>query len=295
MHKLFTPPITMPIRPRATLQTGSLLALLVMTSHGVSAAPRGAAPIFLTPIQFKLPPVPSRGAPGQRGEGASRGECRRSGQLFTAIVPAVPAKAATSQAATSQTATAKIATDVWGLTTASHPTLFAYIPFSQKCTSLEFVMLDSANKTVYRMPVMVPSKPGLISIHSPSTAPALDTKALYHWALKATVTPPSIELSGAKSKPDVYSIDGWIQRISPGPDLIKKLQQATPQQQARLYAENGIWFDAVTTLAELRLANPAPADLSKTGGTPDDGATDWAQLLQSVKLEMFAAEPIVAR
>lgn len=249
-----------------TFGTLSLLVLLSTASCNVVTEKAGSAPSILTTIQFDLPPVPSRGAPGKRGEGASRGECIFSAQPLTAIVPSLESKTATN---------------VWGLTTSEHPTLFAYVPFSAKCTKLEFIVQDSSGKLIYQMPVTVPIKPSLISIRFPATAPALKSDQLYHWFLKAIVTPKSSEAE-AQQPPDIYAVDGWIQRVNLNSTLNQQLKQASPGQQVRLYAANGIWFDALTTLAELRLANPTDAKLLK----------DWQQLLQTVKLEAFAGESL---
>jgi uncharacterized protein YeaO (DUF488 family) len=82
---------------------------------------------------------------------------------------------------------------------------------------------------------------------------------------------------------ELFAVDGWIQRISPSSKLSQQLKQAPTKQQARLYAENGIWFDALTTLAELRLKNSQDAAI----------AQDWKSLLQSVGLEQFAVEALV--
>ncbi|WP_348244518.1 DUF928 domain-containing protein [Leptolyngbya sp. DQ-M1] len=60
-------------------------------------------------------------------------------------------------------------------------------------------------------------------------------------------------------------------RVSPNPSLSQQIQQAEFRQKVRLYAENGIWFDAVATLAEARSVNPKDAELAK----------DWEQLLQA--------------
>ncbi|NJL09662.1 MAG: DUF928 domain-containing protein [Calothrix sp. SM1_7_51] len=45
-----------------------------------------------------------------------------------------------------------------------------------------------------------------------------------------------------------------------------------------LYAANGIWFDSITLLAQLRQKNPNDSSL----------AADWQSLLQSIKLENLA-------
>jgi hypothetical protein len=69
-------------------------------------------------------------------------------------------------------------------------------------------------------------------------------------------------------------------RITPFPsDLTQQLQTATPSQQARLYAANGFWFEALATAAELRRANLEDST--------------WVDLLQAIGLETIAAEAIV--
>jgi hypothetical protein len=58
---------------------------------------------------------------------------------------------------------------------------------------------------------------------------------------------------------------------------------ADPRQKAVIYAENGIWQDALSNLAAARRANPNDTDL----------AADWESLLDSVALPEIAKEPIV--
>ena len=67
------------------------------------------------------------------------------------------------------------------------------------------------------------------------------------------------------------------------PTLMSQLKNATPRQRVTLYATNGFWHDALTTLAELRSANPGDATLSR----------DWVSLLHSVGLDAIATEPII--
>ena len=90
-------------------------------------------------------------------------------------------------------------------------------------------------------------------------------------------------MSAAKPQIQKEELYGWVQRISPSLTLTSQLKQATPQQQATLYAQNGIWFDALTTLAEQRLANPQDARLSE----------DWNNLLKAVGLEKLTTTPLI--
>jgi hypothetical protein len=59
-----------------------------------------------------------------------------------------------------------------------------------------------------------------------------------------------------------------------GPELSAQLTGASVIEQATLYAANGYWHEALTTLAVARRANPTDAAI----------ATAWRNLLQSVEL-----------
>lgn len=74
-----------------------------------------------------------------------------------------------------------------------------------------------------------------------------------------------------------------MQRIEPNRDLVRRLGTATPQKRVTLYAQAGIWQDALTLLSELRLAKPKDTVL----------ASDWRNLLKSVGLEDVASETII--
>jgi Domain of Unknown Function (DUF928) len=245
------------------LQTLSTIVLIVITStSNMTVGQTNSLPTNLATIQFQPPPVPSRGAPGKRGTGASRGECLRSQTPLTALVPSF------NNSQKDQ--------DVWGLTTRERPTFWFYIPFARGCSTIELVLQDDAGVPLYQIPVTVPTKPGIISVQLPATAPALKPNRMYHWLLQVRVKLKDLE------EEELFVVDGWIQRINPSTKLSQKLKQTPTDKQARLYAENGIWFDALTTLAELRLKNSQDTAI----------AQDWKSLLKSVGLENFAGEAL---
>jgi Domain of Unknown Function (DUF928) len=250
-----------------TLRTLSFTALLVLNSTLTMTVERAnSQPTNGATVQFKPPVAPSRGAPGKRGAGASRGDCVRSKTPLTVLVPSVDSQKEKN---------------VWGLTTRERPALWVYMPFAPICSTMEFVLKDEAGNIQYQMPVTVPKNPGIISIQLPANVPALKLNQMYNWFLQVRVKPKLVDdLEGLG---ELFVVDGWIQRIEPNAKLTQKLKQASRKQQVRLYAENGIWFDALTILAKLRLANAK------------DAATvqHWKSLLQSVGLEEFASEPIV--
>jgi hypothetical protein len=142
--------------------------------------------------------------------------------------------------------------------------------------SMEFVLQDDADRDLYRSLIMPPETPGIISIRLPETVTPLKSGALYHWFLNINFECPSDSLV-------TRQINGWVQRVAPDSKLTELLKNATPEQQAILYAKNGIWFDALTTLGDLRRSKPK--DLS--------AIENWNRLLQSIGLENLKTEPIV--
>lgn len=220
------------------------------------------------------PPPPDRDAPGKRGGGAGR-SCAAGDQSVTALMPEY------QQALT----TGGAITKVWATTTTERPTFWFDLPYEKSTiAALEFVLQDNSSpaKDLYRGAIVPPDAPGIISILLPATVPPLEVGKLYKWFFKVRLQCRS-GASAAKPQIQKEELYGWVQRVSPNPALTNQLKQATPQQQASLYAQNGIWFDALTISGKLHLANPQDVQLRK----------DWNDLLQSVGLEKLMAKPLV--
>ena len=214
-------------------------------------------------IRFAPPALVNRGAPtGRRRGGASRGQCPEVEKPLTALVPATRKPLGEGQGSVES---------VWGLTVSERPTLWFYVPYSLTPKfPIEFVLNDEQENYVYRASVTVSqSQPGVIKLTLPPTV-TLETGRMYHWYFLIDC------------KPDV-DVHGWIRRIPLNPTLASQLQQSTPKERVALYANEGIWYDALTTLAELRIANPQDTSLMN----------DWASLLQSVGLDAISREPLV--
>jgi hypothetical protein len=160
------------------------------------------------------------------------------------------------------------ATVVFGKTAAEYPTFWFYVPY-RSVLKAAFVLQDQEGKTVYESDVAPSKTPGILSVTLPTTVAPLETGQLYHWFFKLYCR--------STSPPDSF-VDGWIQRESLPSDLTQKLKMATLQQQVRLYAANGVWFDALTTAAELRRTT--------------SGNSAWVELLKAIGLENVAAEAI---
>ncbi|MFQ4167689.1 DUF928 domain-containing protein [Scytonema millei] len=224
------------------------------------------------PVRFNPPPPPpDRGAPGNRGEGASRGECISSNLPLTALVPSY------EQSLSLQKGETSTMTQVWGLTSVEQPSFWFYLPYNQSLIqAIEFVLQTDNNKTIYRTNISIPPKSAIIGVSLKETPASLEIDKRYRWFLKVRVACNSQQTT-------LDYVEGWVQRVNLKTALSDRLKQATPQQQAVIYAQEGIWYDALTSLAELRLANPQDSVL----------AEDWKNLLATIGLEKVVAQPLV--
>ncbi|MBD2183427.1 DUF928 domain-containing protein [Planktothrix sp. FACHB-1355] len=162
-----------------------------------------------------------------------------------------------------------------GVTVAERPTFFAYIPQTSAQTA-KFVLQDEDDKQVYSTTFSITKVPGVVSFQLPDTAPKLQSGKTYQWTM-AIVCPPKID--GSREEPGVYG-KIWVTKLrSP---IANELEKATPRDRFQLYRQYKIWHDALTTLAELRRANPNDAQLT----------AEWKQLLASAELSEFAEIPV---
>ncbi|MEH2111999.1 DUF928 domain-containing protein [Nostoc sp.] len=169
-------------------------------------------------------------------------------------------------------------TQVLGLTSVEQPSFWFYVPYKQSSIqAIEFVLQTEQNKTIHRANISVPPIPGIVRLQLQNTTTLLETNKLYHWFFKVTTT--------CKSNQSVALnfVEGWVQRVNLDIALREQFKQLSPQQQAAIYAKNGIWYDALTTLAEFHLK-----------GSQDSGLTeDWKNLLKVIQLEEMAIEPLL--
>lgn len=243
----------------APLMIGFLVVLFGSFQGQAQPTPTGLANIN-DPIVFNNPPPPPIGQPGRRSDAGSRG--------------CVDGSSSNSSAFTSLLALAPIqeterGTVVFGKTAAEYPTFWFYVPHDSLLTAV-FVLQDQEGNPVYESDVPLPLTSGNMSLTLPPTVAPLETGEPYHWFFKLycrSISPPD------------FFVDGWIQRESLTANLTQRLETASPQQQMWLYADNGLWFDALTMAAELRGANSE--------------ASAWAELLRVIGLETVAAEAIV--
>lgn len=160
-----------------------------------------------------------------------------------------------------------------GVTVSGHPEFFVYVPETTKAT-VNFVLRDEEWNDVYRKEMEVSGEAKILKFSIPKTDAPLKT-GMYSWNLYL-VCPPNER--GLTSE---IEVGGVTERRTMDADLEAKLAQATGRDRVRVYAENGIWHETVSTLVELRSASPDNKDLAR----------DWESLLTSVGLENIASEP----
>ncbi|HBL60825.1 MAG TPA: hypothetical protein DDZ80_21015 [Cyanobacteria bacterium UBA8803] len=104
--------------------------------------------------------------------------------------------------------------------------------------------------------------------------PALAQGKPYYWTFALACNP--------NDRTDDWVVGGWLERSEPSDSLKQQLATATPLEQVSFYAQQGFWYDALTTLMELQHTQPDNPALAAT----------WAQLLNSVGLDAIATKPL---
>ncbi|MEH2285335.1 MAG: DUF928 domain-containing protein [Nostoc sp.] len=218
---------------------------------------------------FNQPPIPAGSPPG----GRVRGGAKRG--AIGALAACPPTKLDLT-ALVSFTQEDNSVINVWGQTTVERPSWFFYVPYTKDSPyAVEFVLQDQDSNEIYQKAIALPDKPGVIRVSLPTTAAALAVNKQYRWFF-------TINCDKEKNSPPTF-VEGVIQRIELNPATVKELQTTEPLKRYAIYAQKGIWYEALTTLAELRQKNPQDAALK----------AEWRNLLGSIRLDDVAGEPIL--
>lgn len=222
-----------------------------------------------TPTSKKAQP---RRATGRlRGLG-TRERCNRVDKPLTAIVAPIPTEAEITQAETTET--------LPPATIADHPTLWFYVPYSPDSgLEAEFTLFDVDDEAVniYQTRFPLKEKPGIIGLKLPETLRPLQAGKRYKWNFSVICNP--------NNRPADISVDGYIERIPLDSTLQAQLKKISdPKAQSALYAENELWPEALTTLAQARRRNLKYRTLQ----------ADWSNLLKSMNLDDIASEPLTS-
>lgn len=211
-----------------------------------------AAPVLATPqpLHYVAPPPPpgsDRGSPTRQIDMGTRSPCGTAppeNRFLTALIPQ-------SQPA---------------LTVSERPTFWVYVPYAAGDIELIHFSIQQDGSAIL-LGFTPPDRPGILAITLPDRAAPLEIGQTYQWSL-------SVSCNGAAS--DAPFVEGSVQRVAIEPALTTALEAASPREQAAIYAENGIWYDALTTLG----------NLYRTDSNNTELAADWAALLSALEIDL---------
>ena len=166
-----------------------------------------------------------------------------------------------------------------GRTVSEYPVFFFYLPKTDfyDAKIAEFFLEDEKGNLIYKTTLKTNNAAGVMSVSIPANknVSPLQVGKNYRWSI-------SLICDAQDRSGDAVAI-GIVRRVELSGEILRELENADPRQKTVIYAENGIWQDALGTLAAARRANPNDTDL----------AADWESLLDSVKLGEIAAEPLL--
>ncbi|AFY37804.1 protein of unknown function DUF928 [[Leptolyngbya] sp. PCC 7376] len=160
-----------------------------------------------------------------------------------------------------------------GRTVATSPTIYIYLP-PLGAEEIFFSLQDEAGNFYYDTVLNASPTGGIMAVTIPETEATLELDKPYLWYFAP------IEPNG-HLVPNNYSITGWIKRVQSERAIDPEMP---PLQQAIAYAEEGIWYDTLTTLVNAKLSEPENAEYQ----------TEWQDLLAQIDLEVLSTQPIIS-
>lgn len=167
-----------------------------------------------------------------------------------------------------------------GQTISDRPTFFLYVS-DKTSVPVEFALVEpGVAKPLYVQKMQV-EKGGIIQVTLPSELPALESGKKYRWSA-------SLICDANRPSNNVF-VQSWIQRVPVSNDLTAKLAAVTTnresspqtlQQQARIFGEKGLWYDALAAISKASAANPNDPSIK----------ADFASLLTQGGLSQVVAQ-----
>ena len=194
------------------------------------------------------------GLPSHRRDGGTRGNCIASGNNFTALIPDK-----------SVNVTASIA-----------PKLFFYVPETAEQKTIEFVVRDQKDRLVHEAFLQTTGQEGIMNVAIPQNISKSlgESDSNYHWYL-------SMICDHQKRSRDLV-LEGWIKHVELDSSVKQKIANSNSVEQANLYQQKGIWYDALSVLAEDTNQVVNPSSTAK-----------WTQMLESIGLSKLSAQPLI--
>ncbi|HZW26697.1 MAG TPA: DUF928 domain-containing protein [Gallionella sp.] len=232
-------------RNRKTIVVFGVLFALMLANAEINSVQAAEPAKVAKPLLVKYVP-PMRGAPASRVGGGSRGVGDDAPQLSV------------------------LAPDHTGLTIQEQPTLYWYVSKPVVAHLEVTVINDQLVDPLVDKDFAVPTKAGIQRLRLADFGVKLKPNVEYRWYV-------SLIVDSAQRSNDIIA-SGTIQRILPSQELKEKLAHADKKSQTGIYAEAGIWYDAVSSISELIMAKPEEQALRE----------QRAELLEQVGLDEAA-------
>lgn len=211
-----------------TVLKSILVALLVSQSFGLMA------PIIKTPTVATaqtLAFIPPTTSSPRRSQGSGSRGCSQAELADVQLQPVIPSAT------------------VAGQTTQSHPSFYWVLEHGGEVpVTLEFSLSqEGADEPLYTE-TLTTTESGVMSVTLPSDRPGLEIasagdSALYSWSVM-------LICNAARPSANPYILS-WIERVPPSSELTAALAAAmTKGDRAAAYADHGIWYDILKTMAE---------------------------------------------
>ena len=210
------------------------------------------APVALS--KYRPPETPS--APKDTGSNATRGSCESN-----------PTAGLTALAPLSHV----------GQTSTQHPTFVWFVP-DRTPRPLQFHLYTSTGQPLYK--TQMQSQSGITHFTLPRSQPELVIGQSYVWQV-VLVCNPNVSSTNIVAA-------AKIQVVKPSPTLQTQLAAAqTPQQRSDLYAESGLWYDAVVEASKSPQSQFAVLDLlDSLASSEAQPLREWSdRLIQIQKIE----------
>ncbi len=157
------------------------------------------------------------------------------------------------------------------LTTTEHPAFLFYLS-KLPTLPVHFTLIEVGKpEPILKKQVKV-DQPGVVQLVLPTNVPKLRKNKQYQWTV-------SLICNQKHPAENIYA-QAKFERVPIAPKLQQKIKVSEQSQKAEIYAQAGIWYDAVATLYQAHIARPNSKAL----------ALDFWELLNQADLSKVVAQ-----
>ncbi len=218
-------------------------------------------------VKFTMPRLSyDRGAPSNRGDGASRNDFCGLPEKPVAITPQY------REVSVSESGNSVPKYFVLTQTSDPKPTFGLHLPLGQQDIAdlqLTLFVEDTAGNPVYDLPIAAPDQAGIITFKPGPSQPNLQAGQRYNWAIEIE----ALCSTDGSEQPKFIALTGQIEHRAMFPENTI----TTSEDYAIIAAERGFWPDAMSTVADLHRANRSD----------EQHIADWTTMLEDIGLEQL--------